>query len=269
MEISPFLSEQIYGQITVSSFNALPYPEKSAIFRDAKTFRLAVDPDFRLGAFVPAPVDKEIDSPSHWNRRYLENSDETLAWTEGAYSLSLKWITQTISSHTASIVDVGAGRSLLLPTLLINGYENLTHVEWSETTSQHLRSKLGRQASDIKWFIGDLCDWQPDEAIDLWHDRAVFHFQTDFKSINNYLRSLHRNVRSGGYVLLSTFHLNGPETCSDLLITRYGVSSLLSTLRSFDGSNWDEINSKVYWHYSPTGVQQKFQYVLVQRQKVS
>ena len=209
-------------------------------------------------------VNKNIGSPDHWDCRYLENSDEALSWTEGANSLSLKWITETLPRKTASIVDVGAGKSMLLPTLLANGYENLTHVEWSGVASQHLQLKLGGQASGIKWFIGDLFDWQPEEAIDLWHDRAVFHFQTDAESISNYLRVLHQSVRPGGYALLSTFHLDGPEKCSGLPVMRYDASSLLATLNSYDGSGWEEINNTVWSHYSPSGVEQKFQYILVQ-----
>jgi len=209
-------------------------------------------------------VNKNIGNPDHWDCRYLENSDETLSWTEGGNSLSLKWITETLPNKTASIVDVGAGRSMLLPTLLANGYENLTHVEWSGAASQHLQLKLGGQASGIKWFIGDLFDWQPEEAIDLWHDRAVFHFQTDAESISNYLRVLHQSVRPGGYALLSTFHLDGPEKCSGLPVMRYDASSLLATLNSYDGSGWEEINNTVWSHYSPSGVEQKFQYILVQ-----
>ena len=211
-------------------------------------------------------VNKNIGSPDHWDCRYLENSDETLSWTEGGNSLSLKWITETLPNKTASIVDVGAGRSMLLPTLLANGYENLTHVEWSGAASQHLQLKLGGQASGIKWFIGDLFDWQPEEAIDLWHDRAVFHFQTDAESISNYLRVLHQSVRPGGYALLSTFHLDGPEKCSGLPVMRYDASSLLATLNSYDGSGWEEINNTVWSHYSPSGVEQKFQYILVQNE---
>ena len=211
-------------------------------------------------------VNKNIGNPDHWDCRYLENSDETLSWTEGGNSLSLKWITETLPRKTASIVDVGAGKSMLLPTLLANGYENLTHVEWSGVASQHLQLKLGGQASGIKWFIGDLFDWQPEEAIDLWHDRAVFHFQTDAESISNYLRVLHQSVRPGGYALLSTFHLDGPEKCSGLPVMRYDASSLLATLNSYDGSGWEEINNTVWSHYSPSGVEQKFQYILVQNE---
>jgi hypothetical protein len=211
-----------------------------------------------------AAVNKNIGSPDHWDGRYLENSDETLSWTEEGNSLSLKWITEILPIKTASIVDVGAGRSMLLPTLLANGYENLTHVEWSEAASQHLQSKLGGQASGIKWFIGNLFDWQPEEAIDLWHDRAVFHFQTDSKSISNYLRVLHGSICSGGYALLSTFHLEGPEKCSGLPVMRYDATSLLATLRSYDGSDWHEIDNTVWSHYSPSGAEQKYQYILVQ-----
>jgi len=154
---------------------------------------------------------------------------------------------------------------MLLPTLLDAGYRNLTHVEWAQCASQALQHQLKDQASKINWFVGDLNQWQPPALIDLWHDRAVFHFQMDHTSIQQYLHSLHRAVLPDGYALLATFHLDGPETCSGLPVQRYDANSLISTLNDSRDANWKEIKSQIWTHRTPSGSEQIFQYLLAQR----
>jgi len=178
--------------------------------------------------------------------------------------LSQQWIRETVP-QSSSIADIGAGKSLLLPTLLRAGYHNLTHVEWSQSASEALQHQLVDQASKIAWFVGDLNQWQPTGFIDLWHDRAVFHFQMDHKSIQQYLHSLHRAVRPGGYALLATFHLDGPKTCSGLPVQRYDANSLISTLNDSEDGNWKEVKSQIWKHQTPSGSEQIFQYLLTQR----
>ena len=112
-----------------------------------------------------------------------------------------------------------------LPTLLSKGYTDLTHVDWSESASLSLQRSIGCEAPRIKWVVGDLL-WEPEHPIDLWHDRAVFHFQIDLESINNYLESVHRNVRRGGYVLIATFSKKG------LPVKRYDENSMLAVTYS-------------------------------------
>jgi len=200
----------------------------------------------------------------HWDIRYKQNGDQSLSWTESAQSLSQQWIRETVP-QSSSIADIGAGKSLLLPTLLRAGYHNLTHVEWSQSASEALQHQLVDQASKIAWFVGDLNQWQPTGFIDLWHDRAVFHFQMDHKSIQQYLHSLHRAVRPGGYALLATFHLDGPKTCSGLPVQRYDANSLISTLNDSEDGNWKEVKSQIWKHQTPSGSEQIFQYLLTQR----
>ena len=200
----------------------------------------------------------------HWESRYEQHGDQSLSWTESAQSLSQQWIRETLT-RSSSIADIGAGRSMLLPTLLDAGYRNLTHVEWSQCASQALQHQLKDQASHITWFVGDLNQWQPPALIDLWHDRAVFHFQMDHKSIQQYLHSLHRAVRPRGYALLATFHLDGPATCSGLPVQRYDANSLISTLNDSKDANWKPVKSQIWTHRTPSGSEQIFQYILTQR----
>ena len=41
------------------------------------------------------------------------------------------------------------------------------------------RARLGERADAVRFVVADLLAWQPEEAVDVWHDRAVFHFLTD------------------------------------------------------------------------------------------
>ena len=186
----------------------------------------------------------------HWESRYEQHGDQSLSWTESAQSLSQQWIRETLT-RSSSIADID--------------YRNLTHVEWSQCASQALQHQLKDQASHITWFVGDLNQWQPTALIDLWHDRAVFHFQMDHKSIQQYLHSLHRAVRPRGYALLATFHLDGPATCSGLPVQRYDANSLISTLNDSKDANWKPVKSQIWTHRTPSGSEQIFQYLLAQR----
>ena len=204
------------------------------------------------------------NNQAHWNGRYANSADAGLSWSEGSESLSLEWILE-VATEASSIVDIGAGRSMLLPTLLSRGYTDLTHVDWSKSASLSLQRSLGCRAPRIKWVVGDLLKWQPRHLIDLWHDRAVFHFQVDSESINNYLESVHRNVRWGGYVLIATFHLDGPTKCSGLPVKRYDENSILAVFNSYSSVKWTNIRSAIWEHVTPAGFKQDFQYLLARR----
>jgi SAM-dependent methyltransferase len=176
----------------------------------------------------------------------------------------LEWILK-VAPKGSSIADVGAGRSILLPTLLSKGYTDLTHVDWSESASLSLQGSIGCEASRIKWVVGDLLRWEPEHPIDLWHDRAVFHFQVDLESIDNYLASVHRNVRRGGHVLIAAFHPDGPKKCSGLPVKRYDENSMLDVLTSYSAVRWTVVKSAIWKHVTPSGIEQDFQYLLARR----
>ena len=206
-----------------------------------------------------------LDSSEFWDQIYRSNDDRGLSWFEGSDSISFNWIVDFISK-TSRVADIGGGRSQLLPMLLSAGYKNLTHLDWSESASWSLQRDLGSKASKVDWVTGDLTRWQSTPPVDLWHDRAVLHFQTDEGSCADYLNSLHRNLSKTGYALFATFHLDGPDSCSGLPVKRYDDVTLLNMLRSFDGSNWIRLQSAMWTHKTSTLKDQKFQYLLAKRE---
>ena len=51
------------------------------------------------------------------------------------------------------------------------------------------------------------------KPVDIWHDRAVFHFLTDASDRANYLGQLRRHLKPDGTAIIATFGPDGPEKC--------------------------------------------------------
>ena len=97
--------------------------------------------------------------------------------------------------------------------------------------------------------------------MDLWHDRAVFHFLTDEAARAAYLAELARAVRPGGFVVLATFALDGPETCSGLPVRRHDAGGLAEAL----GPAFEVLEVAREAHVTPWGSTQHFTYVRARR----
>ena len=70
------------------------------------------------------------------------------------------------------------------------------------------------------------------KVYDVWHDRAAFHFLTEDHDRAAYVVRLERALKVGGYAIIATFALDGPERCSGLPVVRYDPVSLGQTLGS-------------------------------------
>ena len=49
------------------------------------------------------------------------------------------------------------------------------------------------------------------KSLDIWHDRAAFHFLTEELDCAAYVVRLERALKVGGYAIIATFALDGPE----------------------------------------------------------
>ena len=62
-------------------------------------------------------------------------------------------------------------------------------------------------------------DWHV-PFVDVWHDRAVFHFLTTAEERARYVAHLRTALRPGGSAMIATFAPEGPEKCSGLQCVR-------------------------------------------------
>ena len=97
--------------------------------------------------------------------------------------------------------------------------------------------------------------------MDVWHDRAVFHFLTERGQRDAYVAQVRRCVRPGGHVILATFAPDGPEACSGLPVSRYDAVELSAEL----GEGFERVDEAREVHATPWGSDQAFTWVLCRR----
>lgn len=90
--------------------------------------------------------------------------------------------------------------------------------------------------------------------MDVWHDRAVFHFLTDPVDRLRYHARLEQAVRPGGAVVIATFAPDGPAKCSGLPVVRYSPDALEAEL----GTNFRLVEAVRETHATPFGATQEF-----------
>jgi SAM-dependent methyltransferase len=158
-------------------------------------------------------------------------------------------------------VDVGGGASTLVDALLDRGFERLTVVDLAESSLNAARARLGRRAYHVRWLKEDARGLHLPRPVDLWHDRAVFHFLTEPADQEAYLSSLRKAVRPEGYVIIATFAPEGPQECSGLPVERYDAEKLSHRL----GPDFRLLQSMKIPHTTPWGSTQEFTYCLFRR----
>jgi len=167
------------------------------------------------------------DSPdlvSHWSDKYESAAFSSLGWFQEEPS-TLEMVRQVASAKDA-IVDVGAGSSFLVDHLVANGFQDVTCLDLSEAPFRQVRDRLGGKIESVSFVVADLLTWEPKQAYDLWHDRAMFHFMTDRADRDSYRATLLKALKPGGHAIVATFAADGPECCAGLPTTRFNEEQL-------------------------------------------
>jgi len=103
----------------------------------------------------------------------------------------------------------------------------------------------------------------PPSSVDLWHDRAVFHFLTTADDKRAYVENMGQALRAGGHAVIATFALDGPPKCSGLEVARYSPSTLAQAL----GGGFELLRSAERTHTTPAGRDQRFTYTLFRKRE--
>lgn len=195
--------------------------------------------------------------PEHWENVYRSKPRDTVSWFRPHLERSLDWIQAALPDRRARLIDIGGGASTLPDDLLARGYENLCVLDLSEASLAVSRQRLGAAAARVSWRQGDIRDVALDaHSIDLWHDRAVFHFFTDDGDRRAYLRQLAHTLKPGGHLVIATFAPDGPARCSGLPVQRYDAAALHRLL----GTDYHLLQQAVEAHETPGGAVQPFTY---------
>lgn len=199
-----------------------------------------------------------MDPKQHWESVYRKRDPAEVSWFQAEATLSLALIHEAAPA-SAAVLDVGGGSSTLVDGLLAAGYHRITVLDISSAALDHARRRLGAAAHEVSWIVADiLTAVLPDHAIDVWHDRAVFHFLTEAADREHYVSQVKSAMRTGGIVIVATFADNGPTRCSGLPVARYSADELHGQF----GRDFQLIESRREEHVTPQGVMQAFVYCL-------
>ena len=97
--------------------------------------------------------------------------------------------------------------------------------------------------------------------MDIWHDRAVFHFLTAQDEREHYRAHLLQTLKPGGSAIVATFAPDGPPRCSGLPVHRYSANTLAAEL----GPELELVESMPHIHTTPRGARQSFVYCRFRR----
>jgi SAM-dependent methyltransferase len=203
-----------------------------------------------------------MTSKNHWETVYATKAPESLSWYQAHADDSLRLLQAAGLPLDAAIIDVGGGASTLVDDLLNLGYQRITVLDLSGTALAVARERLGARAAAVQWLEDDILTANlPDYAYDVWHDRAVFHFLTGLADQQAYVRAVLQALKPGGTLLLATFAVDGPTTCSGLPVVRYSPERLQETL----GTAFLLLGHERFRHRTPGGGEQHFLYCRFQR----
>jgi len=199
-------------------------------------------------------------SAAHWNKVYGARDEHALTWFEAVPTKSLDLIA-AFAPDGAEVIDIGGGASRLVDGLIANAkIGRVVVLDLSEAALEASRDRLGPEASaKVAWVAGDVTEQADLPPIDIWHDRAAFHFLTDPDRQAAYLDALVKALRPGGHAILATFADDGPETCSGLPVQRYAPNALAARIAALAPGALHPVQAERHVHVTPKGNRQAFQ----------
>ena len=192
----------------------------------------------------------------HWNAIYGSKTDEQVSWFEPLPAVSLRLLDAAGLNDESCVIDVGGGNSRLVDYLVQRGLDCVAVLDISGRAIESAKQRIGEPASALTWIEADIAGEWSLKPMDIWHDRAVFHFLTAAEARTRYRERLISTLKPGGVAIVATFALDGPERCSGLPIVRYSPESLAKEL----GRELDLVESVHSPHQTPWGTTQWFQY---------
>ena len=214
-----------------------------------------------LHSSIVTDVEAHVETERHWQDVHRSKAPAEVSWFESSPATSLRLIESLGLPTDVPIVDVGGGTSHLGAELLARGYTDVTVTDVSAAALDRVRAELGDPADRITWVVGDVRDLDLGREFDVWHDRALFHFQVGRGDREGYRGTLNRSVARGGYVLIAAFGPAGPTSCSGLPVHRYDAEELGAEL----GDEFRLEASELYVHETPGGNRQQFIYAVFRR----
>lgn len=202
-----------------------------------------------------------MNSKKHWESVYASKDDHEVGWFQKNPETSLKLIEKYAIEKDAPIIDVGGGNSFLSKMLYEKNYSNLSVMDIAINALKRGRSRFKTNDKKITWIESNVLEFSTETTFQIWHDRAVFHFLINEDDIRRYAELAAMYIIHGGYLILGTFSVTGPKTCSGLPITQYDEHKLIEIFND----NFENIEHFQKDHITPSGNPQNFFWAALKR----
>jgi len=202
-----------------------------------------------------------MNPQEHWNAIYRLNGERDVSWFEAVPATSLEMLEAAGLTPQTCILDVGAGESRLVDALLAKGLHCIAVLDVSVEALGRTRTRLGSLGKTVTWIDSDVTGEWTTNPVDIWHDRAVFHFLREADDRARYVERMKRTLKPNGSAIIATFATDGPEMCSGLPVNRYSPETLASEL----GSDFALVENRRHAHITPKNARQSFQYSRLRR----
>ena len=196
----------------------------------------------------------------HWDNVFRTKPRTDVSWFEAEPTTSLELV-KSVTTTSASVIDIGAGTADLARRLISDGYADVTVLDISTIAIDSMAASFTDADHKPVFVVADVTKWLPGRTYDVWHDRAVFHFMVTDELRNGYKSTLTRAIHPGGFAIIGTFAKDGPEQCSGITVTRHSPESIADFL----STDFDPVRSLGRIHRTPHGVDQHFVWVTLRR----
>jgi len=202
---------------------------------------------------------------AHWQQIYKDADITKLGWYEDESIPSLQLIEKCNIAKDAVILNVGAGSTTLIDSLIKRNYTNLIANDISNYALKKIKARVGDAKQNIQWIVDDLVnaiELKSIPKVDIWNDRAVLHFFVEEKEQDAYFKLVNEKVKKNGFIIIAVFNTEGANMCSGLPIKRYNVEMLQEKL----GATYILEKSFDYIYKMPNGEVRNYIYTLFRRE---
>ena len=200
-----------------------------------------------------------MEKKKHWENIYQTKNIDGVSWYQETPYESIELIKKFSTTDSDMIIDIGCGKSFLADNLLKLNYKNITLVDISLNALNEVKERLNNKS--LNFIETDVLNLKLERTFDIWHDRAVFHFITNKKSVEKYISLCNEYIGEGGKLIIGTFAEDGPIKCSGLEIKRYSVENLKELFKE----NFEFIEGFKKLHSTPFGTQQSFTFCVFRK----
>jgi len=204
-------------------------------------------------------IDYIMENKLHWENIYQTKKIDGVSWYQETPSESIELIKKFSTTNSDMIIDIGCGKGFLADNLLKLNYENITLVDISKNALKEVKERVNNKS--LNFIETDVLNLKLEQAFDIWHDRAVFHFITEAEGVEKYISLCNKYIGKGGKLIIGTFAEDGPLKCSGLEIKRYSINNLKELFKE----NFEFIEGFKKLHRTPFDTQQSFTFCVFKK----